>query len=390
MNQDISGKNLKIAVVGSFPPSKQGLNEYNCNLGRAFGELGHRCFAVSNMLTDIEKKNLKKVKCAKVTVRRVWKFDSFFSWFRIAKLIKKEKPDLVIFSLIFSSFSFRGLRSFTNLLSPALVKIMGFKTVVILHHIYENIDMNTYGKTKVAVFKMGCGLITRTFKLADRVFVLVKRYKEFLESKYKAKNIRYIPHGCFLKLEKPPDYKKSKNILVMGKFGAYKKLDGIIRMAKDLFSDDRDIRLIIAGRSHPYFKGHVEDVLEHEIHNFIDFRGYVLEEHLPALFADVNVVVIPYDFYTGTSGIAHLAINYGRPMVAYDSQEMEDLIENVGARIARVSQGDENAFKNRMKEYLNDFEKQKTDGMYNFRMGQKIYISAVAEQIINETFSGGR
>ncbi|MCK9554609.1 glycosyltransferase [bacterium] len=384
MNQDISGDKLKIAVVGCFPPSKQGLNEYNCHLSRAIGELGHKCIAISNMLTDIEKKNLKKVKCTKVVIRRVWKFDSYSSWYNIAKLIRKEQPDLVIFSLIFSSFSFRGYRSFINLLTPALIKIMGFKTGVILHHLYENIDMGIYGKTKTTIFKMGCNLITRSFKLADKVFVLVERYKEFLESRYKAGNVRYVSHGCFLKLKDPLPHKKSKNVLVMGKFGAYKKLDRIIEIAKDLFEEDCEVKLIIAGRSHPYFKGHVEEVIEHSLHNFIDFRGYVLEEHLPALFSDVNVVVIPYDFYTGTSGIAHLAINYGRPIVAYDSLEIEDLIENTGARISRVTIGDETAFKARIKEYLNDFEKQRTDGTHNFRIGQKIYISNIAGEMVEE------
>ena len=170
----------------------------------------------------------------------------------------------------------------------------------------------------------------------------------------------------------------------MGKFGAYKKLDRIIEIAKDLFEEDCEVKLIIAGRSHPYFKGHVEEVIEHSLHNFIDFRGYVLEEHLPALFSDVNVVVIPYDFYTGTSGIAHLAINYGRPIVAYDSLEIEDLIENTGARISRVTIGDETAFKARIKEYLNDFEKQRTDGTHNFRIGQKIYISNIAGEMVEE------
>ncbi|MBN2189584.1 MAG: glycosyltransferase [Candidatus Aureabacteria bacterium] len=378
---------MKIAIVGCFPPSKQGLNEYNCHLSRAIGELGHKCIAISNMLTDIEKKNLKKVKCTKVMIRRIWKFDSYFSWYNIVKLIRKEKPDVVIFSLIFSSFSFRGYRSFVNLLTPALVKFTGFKTAIILHHLYENIDMGTYGKTRIAIFKIGCNLITRSFKLVDKVFVLVERYREFLESRYRAKNVRYVSHGCFLKLEEPLPYKKSKNVLVMGKFGAYKKLDRIIEMVKELSDEDSDIKLIIAGRSHPYFKGHVEEVLEHALHNFIDFRGYVLEEHLPALFSDINVVVIPYDFYTGTSGIAHLAVNYGRPIVAYDSLEIEDLIENIGVRIARVPIGDETAFKARIKDYLNDFEKQKTDGVHNFRVGQKIYLSNIAKEIIDKTLS---
>lgn len=52
------------------------------------------------------------------------------------------------------------------------------------------------------------------------------------------------------------------------------------------------------------------------------------ESQMDALFAHADVVVLPYQTCTGTSGVAHLASSYGTPIVATEQPEFQELIDH--------------------------------------------------------------
>ena len=61
---------------------------------------------------------------------------------RLLKTVRKLKPDVVWFNLVFSSFATpeKPFAAFLGLSAPALLRASGFYTHVTLHHIIEHVD----------------------------------------------------------------------------------------------------------------------------------------------------------------------------------------------------------------------------------------------------------
>ena len=96
------------------------------------------------------------------------------------------------------------------------------------------------------------------------------------------------------------------------------------------------IRLLIAGGSHPNFPGVLEEYRARCRDPNIRFLGFVPDEELPRVFEMADVVVLPYATCTGTSGVAHLASSFGKPIVATDLPEFRELVgEGCGIILAK-------------------------------------------------------
>jgi len=94
--------------------------------------------------------------------------------------------------------------------------------------------------------------------------------------------------------------------------------------------------LLIAGGSHPNFPGVLEEYRARCRDPNIRFLGFVPDEELPRVFEMADVVVLPYATCTGTSGVAHLASSFGKPIVATDLPEFRELVrEGCGIILAK-------------------------------------------------------
>src|ERR1700722_140633 len=106
---------MKICLVATFPPSGRQLNEYAYHIARELrrnrdieliilaDELTKCEFATDengNPLKIDESSELEGFK-----VIRCWKFGSLSTPVRLLKTIRKLKPDVVWFNLVFSSFA---------------------------------------------------------------------------------------------------------------------------------------------------------------------------------------------------------------------------------------------------------------------------------------------
>lgn len=122
------------------------------------------------------------------------------------------------------------------------------------------------------------------------------------------------------------DSSYERNVLFIGHVGPYKNLDLLLRAYK-MLDDCLKVRLLIAGGSHPNFPGVLEEYRARCRDPNIRFLGFVPDEELPRVFEMVDVVVLPYATCTGTSGVAHLASSFGKPIVATDLPEFRELME---------------------------------------------------------------
>lgn len=332
---------MKLAIVTAYPPSKVTLNEYAYHLVKQFRK--HKDVTEIILLTDKTEgeKDLEfnEAGC-KIIVKECWAFNSYKNILSVTKAIHKTKPDSVLFNLQFMKFGDKKVAAALGLMLPLICKLKKIPNVVLLHNILEEVDLGSAGFTSNKLMQKIYGYIgatlTKLILKADTVAVTMQKYVDVLEEKYRVKNVKLIPHGTF-EIPEEPDYKLPKGplqIMTFGKFGTYKKVEGLIEAVEQVRQTTRlNLEVVIAGTDNPNVPGYLKSVKEKYKHvPQIRFTGYVEEKDVPVLFNESAVVVFPYTSTTGSSGVLHQAGSYGKAVVMPDLGDLALLVQDEGYR----------------------------------------------------------
>lgn len=329
---------MKIAVVTAFPPSKVTLNEYGYHLVKNFVNQNE----VTNLILIADKtaapKQFDFANADKISVQNAWSFNSYFNIFRIIKTVFKEKPDAVLFNLQFVKFGDKKIPAALGLMTPMVLKFFGFKTIVLLHNILEQVDLENAGftsnKLAKAIYNFIGTTLTRFMLKASFLAVTINKYVEVLTKKYKAKNVILIPHGSFETPQNPNfDLPAGpKKIMAFGKFGTYKKVEILIEALQIIRQTNKEpIEVVIAGTDSPNTPGYLQAVKEkYAAVEGLIFTGYVAENDVERIFTESTVVAFPYTSTTGSSGVLHQAGSYGKAVVMPDLGDLALLVEDEG------------------------------------------------------------
>jgi glycosyltransferase involved in cell wall biosynthesis len=329
---------MKVAIITSFPPSRVTLNEYGYHLVKNFVQ--NQEVSELLLITDKTKepKQLDFDSSYKVNVKDCWSFNSYLNFFSIIKTVLKEKPDAVLFNLQFVKFGDKKIPAAMGLLIPMFLKLFRFNTVVLLHNILEQVDLESAGFTKNKLASkiynaIGTNL-TKCILKADLVVVTISKYVDVLGEKYKSKNVSLIPHGSFEKTQTPNFNLPAgpKKVMAFGKFGTYKKVEILIEAIEIIRQKSSEaIEIVIAGTNSPNTPGYLESVQEKYAHvPGITFTGYVEENEVQNIFNDSAMVVFPYTSTTGSSGVLHQAGSYGKAVVMPDLGDLSLLVKEEG------------------------------------------------------------
>lgn len=332
---------MKIAIVTAFPPSKVTLTEYGYHLVKHFAQKEEISEIV--LITDHTKEEKQldfKTNNCKITVKDSWRFNSYKNVVNIYKAINKEKPDAVLFNLQFMKFGDKKIPAALGLLLPMIFKLKRIPSIVLLHNILEQVDLNSAGFASNKLLQKAYNFIgttlTRFLLKADLVAVTMGKYVEILNKKYKADNVVLIPHGAF---ETPPEPsfklpEGAKKVMTFGKFGTYKKVEIMIEAVQEIRKrTNEDIEIVIAGTDSPNTPGYLENVKRQYAHvPNLTFTGYVEESDVPIIFDESAVVVFPYTSTTGSSGVLHQAGSYGKAVVLPDLGDLSLLVKDEGYR----------------------------------------------------------
>jgi glycosyltransferase involved in cell wall biosynthesis len=331
---------MRVAIISSFPPSKVTLNEYGYHLVKNFVQKQEVSELI--LITDKTKepKQLDFENSHKVKVNEAWAFNSYFNIFTIIKAVLKEKPDSVLFNLQFVKFGDKKIPAALGLLLPMILKLLGFNTVVLLHNILEQVDLESAGftKNKIAtkIYNIIGTNLTKCILKADIVAVTISKYVDVLAEKYKSGNVSLIPHGTFENLQTPNYNLPSgpKKVMAFGKFGTYKKVEILIEAIEIIRKKSNEaIEIVIAGTNSPNTPGYLEQVKEKYAHvPGITFTGYVEENQVQNIFNDSTMVVFPYTSTTGSSGVLHQAGSYGKAVVMPELGDLGLLVKEEGYR----------------------------------------------------------
>ena len=348
---------MKICLVTAFPPSGRQLNEYGFHLARELRRnpmvnlviLGDK-LTKYDWATDKDGNPLSPDQQQELSgfhVIRCWESNSLAVTKNIARVVREQRPDVVWFNLVYSSFATpeHPVAAFAGLCAPALIRAMGYFTHVTLHHILEHVDFAGAGVKRERLFRLGSELATRALLCANSVSVLLSGYRRTLMAKYAAENVLLGTHGTFATCPSPPDFSLRGNpdqrLLAIGHWGTYKRLETLMEAFPAVLRRIPNARLLVAGANHHTKPGYWESIRDkYGANSRIEFLGYVPEEAVPDLFRKTSVVILPYDSATGSSGPAHQACEYGVPVVSADLADFRDMASDENMAVSFYKTGD--------------------------------------------------
>ena len=390
---------MKICLVATFPPSGRQLNEYAFHIARELqrnpdveltilaDELDDYEFATDEKGNSLRADQLTEL--PGFNLIRCWKFARLTTPIRLLNTIRKLKPDVVWYNLVFSSFATpeNPLAAFFGLSAPALTRAAGFFTHITLHHILEHVDFAAAGVRRESLFRIGTHLATKALLKANSVSVLLPAYRNTLITKYSAQNVLLGTHGTFASIPCPPDFTKRGNpnlrILAIGHWGTYKRLETLMAAFPAILDKFPNARLIVAGANHHTKAGYWESIRDAQPAGLpIEFRGYVPEEAIPELFQTTSVLVMPYDSATGSSGPAHQACEYGVPIVCADIDDFRGMAAGEGMAIRFYKRCDAADLAEQVSTILQSQELQHQMAEHNFAAGIEMTLTSVVKNYL--------
>jgi glycosyltransferase involved in cell wall biosynthesis len=390
---------MKICLVATFPPSGRQLNEYAFHIARELKRNpGVELTILADELTDYgfatdENGNSLKAhqqsELPGFNVIRCWKFGSLLTPVRLLNTIRRLKPDVVWYNLVFSSFATpeNPVAAFAGLSAPALTRSAGFFTHITLHHIIEHVDFAAAGVRRERLFRLGTNLATKALLKAHSVSVLLPHFRTTLNVKYSARNVLLGTHGTFASVPSPPDFSKRGNpdlrILAIGHWGTYKRLETLMEAFPKVLEKFPHARLIVAGANHHTKAGYWESIRDAQPKGLpIEFRGYVPEEAIPELFQSTSVLVLPYDSATGSSGPAHQACEYGVPIVCADIDDFKEMVAGEGMAVRFYAKGDADDLAEQFITILQSPDLQRQMAEHNFAAGVEMTMTSVVKNYL--------
>src|SRR5580704_17230388 len=373
---------MKICLVTTFPPSQGGLSEYGLHIAK---ELQRNPFIRLTVFADALSSPQPELEG--FAVERCWSFDDAASSVRILTAIRKQKPDVVWFNLLFSTFGRNPLIAFAGLLTPLLSRLNGCYTHVTLHHLMDTVNLQDAGVRYARTYRWAGALATRMLLLSNSVSVLMPGYRKILHEKYGRDNVHLRSHGILSREPQYPDLARrgdpQHRILAFGKWGTYKRLELMIEAFRHVSEALPQARLVIGGGNHPQAAGYVESMKkQHSENPNIEFTGYVPEDGLPDLFQSSTVAVMPYSSSTGCSGVAHLACAYGVPIVCADLADFRQMAQGEELAIEFYPPGDAQGLADCLVPLLEDSKKQQAMATQNFSAGLRMTMPNVVQKYL--------
>jgi glycosyltransferase involved in cell wall biosynthesis len=373
---------MKICLVTAFPPSQGGLNEYGLHIAR---ELQRNPFLNLTILAD--ELPSPQPELPEFSVQRCWSFDDPATPVRLLAAVRRSKPDVVWFNLLFSTFGRNPLVAFSGLMTPVLARVGGSFTHVTLHHLMDTVELRDAGVRFERMYRMAGAVATRMLLMANSVSVLMPGYRKILYEKYGGGNVHLRTHGVLTSRPELPEFARRGNpvhrILAFGKWGTYKRLELMIEAFCRVADRHSGVQLVIAGGDHPQATGYVDSVKKKcNGDPRIEFTGYVQEPELADLFQSSSVAVMPYSSSSGSSGVAHLACQYGVPIVCADLPDFRQMAQGEELAIEFYQAGDADDLADCLIRFLENPEKQHAMAAQNFAAALRMTMPNIVQKYL--------
>jgi glycosyltransferase involved in cell wall biosynthesis len=300
--------------------------------------------------------------------------------------VLKYRPDVVWFNMGFSSLADKPIPAMLALQCPALIRLLGFYSVVTLHTFMEAIDLDDAGVKLKTLYRLGGTMATHSILSANDVCVLLPSYRDILIRKYGAdpRRIHAHPHGVFSRQNIDASESESLRVLAFGRWGTYKRLDYLLESFELVVSRVPHAKLILAGSSHPNTPGYFErTVAAWSNRPWLEHRGYVPEDRVAELFGQSTIVVLPYNSSAGSSGVAHQAAQFGVPIIATDVPDLREMTTAEGLLVEWGPQQDSRRFAEIVADLLLDEPRRQAIASANSTAVQSQTLGRIVEEYLH-------
>ncbi len=319
---------MKVIIVGPAFPLRGGIADFNEALAIGFTKEGVETELFSfymqypSVLFPGKSQKTDGPVPHGLTIHSTLSSINPLTWYRTAKLIIRQKPDLVIVRY-WLPFMAPSLGTLASLLRKRKIKVIA---------ITDNV--NPHEK------RMGDKLLTGYFvKNCDGFVAMSSSVLTDLSGFTSNQNKVFLPHPVYdifgLAIPKEEARRNidvgmsEKLILFFGFIRAYKGLDMLIEAMKDRRLRAMKVKLLIAGEFYDDPKPYLEKIQSIDGgENFVLRNDYINKEKVKDYFCAADMVVQPYKSAT-QSGITQIAYHFSRPM----------LVTNVGGLAEIVPDG---------------------------------------------------
>jgi D-inositol-3-phosphate glycosyltransferase len=321
---------VKNCIVGPAFPLRGGIANFNEALCRAFNQQGieSKLFSFSMQYPGFLFPGTSQFETgmngpSDLTIVTCLNSLNPLTWFKVARKIKKEKPDYVI------------IRYWLPFMAPCLgtlARLIKYKTNIKVIAIADNVVPHEK--------RIGDAVLTKYFiNACDAYLVMSKAVLHDLSLFTKSQNTAFIPHPIYSifgpmvgkaealhHLNLTPG---KKYILFFGFIRNYKGLDLLLEAMANEKIKDLDVNLIVAGE---FYEDpvHTLDLIEkYQLKDRLVLRThYIPQEDVKYYFCAADLIAQPYLSAT-QSGVTQIAYHFERPM----------LVTNVGGLAEIVPHG---------------------------------------------------
>jgi glycosyltransferase involved in cell wall biosynthesis len=373
---------MNICLVTAFPPSRHALNEYGFHIARELAREPGLNLTILGDDLDTPQPELPGYK-----VVRCWAFEKWSNPIRLLRAIRRLQPDIVWYNIGFASFGGSPIPAFIGLATPALTRMSGSYTHVTLHQLVETVDLNDAGVKSPLLYKVAGAIATHMLLTANSISVLLPAYRRILRDRYRRGSVYVRAHGILSGRPEYPDFSKRgkpvHQILAFGKWGTYKRLELLVAAFEKVVQVLPNVKLVIAGGNHPKTPNYVESIASYcRGDSRIQFTGYVAEEAIPDLFQSTSMTVMPYTSSAGSSGVAHLACEYGVPIVASNIADFREVASQEGIAMEFFESGSVDSLAQKMIDLLQAPDRLKAMAEQNFSAALRMSMPEIIRQYI--------
>ena len=219
----------------------------------------------------------------------------------------------------FDAILIEEIQQFTLPFLVGLARLRSDRVIVHLHNVIRHDFRHSSILDRFDVKMTGCGL-----RGADDVLVLssaiIARAQDVYSSDIKPKVLR---HGMTPRVSDawPPP---SKTRLLL--FGEMRPNKGIIEFLEQMSQVEFPCVITVAGRADSHMSKLLQECADRD--KRIDLNlGFIDSASVPALFRSATAVVLPYRNFEAQSGVLHLAMDYGVPVMGTRSGAVGETID---------------------------------------------------------------
>ncbi len=237
------------------------------------------------------------------------------NWLRVAKEIRKQKPDLLIFKywLPFFGPCFGTIAKYAKRNSQTKVLF-----------ICDNVIPHERRPGDITFTKYA-------FKQSDYFIVQSKSVETDLLSIFPNAKYKLAPHPVYEIFGSVVDKNEARKILNINSekvilfFGYVRQYKGLMVLL-DTVSKISDLTLLVVGEFYDDENKYLNRVKELQIENYVRFvSDYVPNDKVNTYFSAADVVVLPYLSAT-QSGITQIAYNFNKPVIATDVGGLAEVV----------------------------------------------------------------